>query len=105
MKISGFLTNSNPQNYDLVRPIVQLGRFKIKLSAVVVPEMDTTLTMKGYKETSEFLRSKNIKLANENILSDTVGPIPLIIGADYFSKFVGRSQMKHGVQMTQPEVN
>ena len=60
--------------------------------------MDTKLTIKGYKETADFLKSNNIKLADENIQSDTVGPIPLIIGADYYSRFVGKAQIKHGVQ-------
>ena len=36
------------------------------------------------------LKSNNIKLADENVQSDTVGPIPLIIGAeiDQVKKFV-----------------
>ena len=82
-----------------MRPTVQLGRFKIKLTTVVVPEMETKLTIKGYKETADFLKSKNIKLADENIQSDTVGPIPLIIGADYYCRFIGKPQVQHGVQM------
>ena len=99
MKISGFLTNNKPKTYDLVRPTIKLGRFKLKITTVVVPEMDTNLTIKGYKETADFLKANNIKLADENIQSDTVGPIPLIIGADYYGRFVGKPQIKHGVQM------
>ena len=71
----------------------------MKITAVVVPEMDTKIIIKGYKDTADLLKSKNIKLANENIQSDTVGPIPLIIGADYYGKFIGRTQVKHGVQL------
>ena len=60
--------------------------------------MDNQLIIKGYKETADFLKTKNIKLADGNIQSDIVGPIPLIIGADYYGRFVGKAQIKHGVQ-------
>ena len=83
----------------MVRPTIKLGRFKLRITTVVIPEMDTNLTIKGYKETADFLKTNNIKLADENIQSDTVGPIPLIIGADYYGRFVGKPQVKHGVQM------
>ena len=99
LKISGFLTDNKPQIYDLVRPTVQLGRFKMRLIIVVVPNMENTLTIKGYKETAEFLLANNIKLANDQITSDTVGPIPLIIGADYYGRFIGKPQVSHGVQL------
>ena len=99
LRITGLLAKNNPQNYDLVRPIVQLGRFKQRMTTVVVPDLDTKLTIKGYKETAEFLKTKDIKLADNNIISDTVGPIPLIIGADYFAKFVSRIITKYDVQM------
>ena len=85
LKISGFLTNNDPRTYDLVRPTVKLGRFQLKITTVVIPEMDNKLTIKGYKETTDFLKANNIKLADENIQSDVVGPIPLIIGADYYA--------------------
>ena len=99
LKISGFLTDNKPQTYDLVRPTVQLGRFKVKVTAVVVPDMESDLTIKGYKETAEHLTAHNIKLANSHITSDTVGPIPLIIGADYYGRFIGKSQVMHGVHL------
>ena len=98
LRISGFLSNNDPKTYDLVRPTIKLGRFKLKLTTVVIPEMNNELTIKGYKETADFLKAKNIKLADENIQSDIVGPIPLIIGADYYGRFVGKAQIMHGVQ-------
>lgn len=70
-----------------VKPTVQLGKFKTKITAVVMPDMNTNLTIKGYKETGDFLRTKAIKLGDQNITSDKVGPIQLIIGSDYYGKF------------------
>ena len=60
LKISGFLTNNDPKTYDLVRPTVKLGRFKLKITAVVVPDMDNKLTIKGYKEIADFLKANNV---------------------------------------------
>ncbi len=63
LKISDFLTNNNTQAYDIVNPIIQLGKFKTKITVVVIPDMNTNLTIKGYKETTDFLQTKAIKIS------------------------------------------
>lgn len=67
----------------------------LKLTTIVVPDMDTKLTIKGYKEAADFLKLRNIKLSDENIQSDTIGLITLIIGADYLGIFVGSTSVKY----------
>ncbi len=44
LKILGFLAN-NKQTYDLVRPIIKLCRFKTEITAVVIPDMYTSLIL------------------------------------------------------------
>ena len=80
-----------------MRPTIKLGKFKLNITAVVVPDMNARVYVKGYKETAEFLKAKNIRLADDNIQSDIIGPIPLIIGTDYYTRFVGKAQSKYGV--------
>ncbi len=100
LKILVFLTNNNTQTYDSVSPIIKLSKFKTKITAVVIPDMNTNLTIKDYKGTADYLKIKAIKLADENIItSDEVGPIQLIVDSDYYGKFIGKTLKKYGVQM------
>ncbi len=57
LKISGFQTNNIIQTYDLVRSIIKLGKFKTKITAVVIRDMNTNLT-------ANLLKTKTIKLAD-----------------------------------------
>ncbi len=95
----GFLTSNYIQTYDTVRPIIQLGNFKTKITAMVIPDMNANLTIKDYKETTDFLRTKAIKFAKHNITPEKVGLIQPIIGSNYSGKFVGKTLRKYGVQM------
>ena len=75
LAITGFLTNRESQTFDLVRPLVQLGKYKCRITAAVLNDMDIRITTKGLKRTAEYLLDKGVKLADKNINSDVVGPI------------------------------
>ena len=98
MAIDGFLSNKKLQTYAVVRPVIRLGRYKCKVTAVVKDDMNTRIVNKGLKETAEFLKQKGVKLAHD-IQSDTIGPIQLIIGSDYYGRYLRRLVVKHGIQL------
>ena len=61
--------------------------------------MDIKIVTKGLKKTADFLLSKGVKLADENIDTDVIGPIQLIVGADYYGRFLHKVTKKFGVQV------
>ncbi len=57
--------------------------------------MNTNPIIKSYKETTDFLKTKAVKLADHTVISYEVGPIQLIIGSDNYGKFVGETLGKN----------
>ena len=49
MAIDGFLSNQKVQTYDVVRPVVQLGKYKHKITAIVKDDLKTTIKTKVLK--------------------------------------------------------
>ena len=98
LAITGFLSNNETQTFNIVRPLIEMGKYKCRLTAVVKENMSTNVVSKGLKQTADYLMDKGIKLADK-INSDVVGPIHLIIGSDYCGRFLRKMVRKHSIQL------
>lgn len=54
---------------------------------------------KGLKGNADFLFSRRVKLANQNIDSYVTGPVQLIIDADYYDRVFHKVAKKFGFQV------
>ena len=71
---------------DVVRLQVRLGRTRVTLRAIAHDNVNTHIYTPGLVQVADFLRSHNVKLADD-YKSDNVTDVGLIIGADHYSKF------------------
>ena len=99
ISVEGFLSKNEGQEYNVVKPLVCLGRYKCKMSAVVHDEKETTIHTGGYYEATRLLRSKEVNMAPLTVNSDAIGPVGLIIGADYYARFIKRTVKRHGISL------
>lgn len=83
---SGFLTNKEPQSFDIARPLVQMGKRKCKVNGAV-GYMNIDITVRGLEKTENILSEKGLKLARSDY-RDVNGPYQLIIGTDYLGCFL-----------------
>lgn len=84
---------------DVVRLVIRIGTQRIVIFAVVYDQVNTTMHIPGIASVIKTLKGKGIKLADPHIDSDYVGDIGLIIGADYYAKFVTNSSYHSGVTL------
>ena len=84
---------------DVVSVVVRMGTQRITVLAVVYDEVSTSMHIPGLRFVAKTLRERGIKLADPYIDSDTLSNIPLIIGADNYTKFVGNYSFFKGVTL------
>ncbi|XP_066982203.1 uncharacterized protein [Macrobrachium rosenbergii] len=82
---------------DLVKVVVRLGKSRISVKALVHNNVDTSIFTPGIAKVATFLRSKGVKLADRYLTSDNVNCIQLIIGVDYFHKFIHNQSSTMGI--------
>ncbi|XP_066963167.1 uncharacterized protein [Macrobrachium rosenbergii] len=82
---------------DLVKVVVRLGKSRISVKALVHNNVDTCIFTPGIAKVATFLRSKGVKLADHYLTSDNVNCIQLIIGVDYFHKFIHNQSSTMGI--------
>ena len=83
----GFNNTTAACEYDVVDPLVNLGKCKKHISAIVVPALPTTIQTPGLVPVASDLKKKDIKLADD-YLSDIIKDINILIGADFYDKFI-----------------
>ncbi|XP_069178911.1 uncharacterized protein [Procambarus clarkii] len=88
LNIAGFLTDTGPQEYKVVQPLVRLGGHVRPVKAIVVDRISFYLNVKGLGKTARFLQKNRIKLANTKIRSDCLTDVGLIVEADYYYQFI-----------------
>ena len=71
---------------DVVRLQVRLGRTRVTLRAIAHNNVNIHIYTPGLVQVADFLRSHNVKLADD-YKSDDVTDVGLITGADHYSKF------------------
>ena len=84
--------------FDIVTPLVSLGRRIKKIRVVVVNELPGKISTPGIHKVYQMLEDKGIKLADE-ISSDSISEIELMIGCEYFADFVGGVTRFEGVDL------
>ncbi|XP_069157181.1 uncharacterized protein [Procambarus clarkii] len=98
INIKGFLTNSGARTYGVVRPTVRLGGYVRKVPALVVDRFPTDLYIEGLGTTAKFLEEKGIPLA-DNITSDNLSDIGILMGSDVYHKFIIGKEDYHGMNV------
>ena len=77
---------------------LHLGNFKMRVKLLVHDKVDMTVKTPGLLNVAKSLRENKIKLADD-IVSDKVEAIQLIIGIDYFAKFILSQSVYEGVNL------
>ena len=88
LKIQGFRSQATTENYPIVNVVVALGNRKKRVKLAVVDHLPSNFSTPGLKKTCNFLKNDKLKLS-DNFVSDAVNNIEVLIGSEYFSKFVG----------------
>ncbi|XP_069160619.1 uncharacterized protein [Procambarus clarkii] len=65
LNISGFLTNSGPRDYQVVKVLVHLGGSTSPIQAIVVDKIPSDLHVTGLAQTIKFLKRSGIRLADQ----------------------------------------
>ncbi|XP_069948293.1 uncharacterized protein [Cherax quadricarinatus] len=98
LKLSGFLSDKRAQLYDTVYVTVRLGNEKKCVNAVIVDRLPEKISTVGLSKATERL-SHNVNLAQSGVSDDSVGPINILIGSDYYASFVKGMVKKCGVTL------
>lgn len=90
LTLSGFTETPQSREYDIVKPVIQMGDRKKRITAMVVDNQPKTIVTLGLTEVVEHLTSKGIKLAEPIVNNDKVGPVDILIGAGKYYYFISR---------------
>ncbi|XP_069183225.1 uncharacterized protein [Procambarus clarkii] len=97
--ISGFFTNSGRRTFPVVKLNVCLGTSQRTVEAIVVDKIPTEMEVTGLTATIKFLKEKGIQLADPLLDSDYIGDIGILIGADYYHRFILGSEESMGMNI------
>jgi len=87
------------KDYDVVQLLIRLGDRNRQVLAIVRDRIDTTFHTPGLVKAVKRLRENGIRLADQNIASDKVGGIHILIGADYYGRFIYGLTRKLGIDL------
>ncbi|XP_069164574.1 uncharacterized protein [Procambarus clarkii] len=90
---SGFLTNSGPRDYLVVKVLVRLGGCTSPIQAIVVDKIPSDLHDTGLAQTVKFLKRSGIRLADHKINTDCLNDQQL---ANKFIEVVEEDNYKTG---------
>lgn len=99
LAVSGFLHSKGPETYQVVRPVVRLGRRHKRITAIVLDHLPDKISVPGLKRAAERLKRSNIILADKWIESDTIENIDLVIGSDFYGEFINSLTSKNDVKL------
>ena len=83
----------------IVRIVVRLGRTRTVVHAYEYTDMNSSIHSPGLAKTVSFLASKGVKLADEGLNSDEIDNVNLVIGVDYFSRFIKGQRIISGIEL------
>ena len=86
--LQGFHSRPTEGKFSIVTPLVSLGRRVKKISVAVVDHLPNSISAPGLVNVYKMLQNEGVKVADE-ISSDTISDIELMIGSDFFADFVG----------------
>lgn len=84
---------------NIVRVVVRLGKSRVSILVVVYDKVNTVIKTPGLSNVVNFLKQKGIKLADQFLDTDDVTNIGLVIGADYYHKFIVSSSKCTGINV------
>lgn len=99
LKVKPFGSDAMEVNCNIVRVVVRLGKIRTVINAIAFDRVNSRIYSPGLSKSAAFLTSKGIKLADNDLNSDEVNGIELVIGADYYGKFIHNSQICSGIQI------
>ena len=83
----------------IVKVVVRLGKTRVTVKALVHDKVNTSFHTPGISSVSKSLRHKGVKLADRHLHSDDVDSIRLLIGVDYFHKFIHSQSRTMGINV------
>ncbi|XP_064088707.1 uncharacterized protein LOC135203047 [Macrobrachium nipponense] len=99
LKVKPFGSDAMEVNCNIVRVVVRLGKIRTVINAIAFDRVNSRIYSPGLSKSAAFLTSKGIKLADNDLNSDEVNGIELVIGADCYGKFIQNSQICSGIQI------
>ena len=99
MKICSFRHEGDESRYRVVNPVVTLGKTIQPIKAVVLDSLDVNIHSPGLLDLADMLREKGVKLADSSLNSDVINNIDVMIGTDYFFKFIKGIDHKYGIDL------
>lgn len=88
MTLTGFMSTPNTRQFNIVRPLLKMGKRFRKITAVVVEELPRSITTVGLTDVTHRLQRDGINLADPVIENDRVGPVDILIGCDHYYDFI-----------------
>jgi len=88
LKLSGFITTSDYQYYDVVKLVIKMGKRRKRVTTIVQEHLPTHIYTKGLTKVVKHLQECQIPIADPQISDDTVGPVDILMGADYYQNFI-----------------
>ena len=79
--------------------MITLGKYSQKIKAVVVGNMGVIIHPPGLVDLADKLREKGVKLADQNLDSDVINNIDVMIGIDYYHDFIKGFNRQYGVNL------
>ncbi|XP_064088863.1 uncharacterized protein LOC135203135 [Macrobrachium nipponense] len=99
LKVKPFGSDAMEVNCNIVRVVVRLGKIRTVINAIAFDRVNSRIYSPGLSKSAAFLKSKGIKLADNDLNSEEVNGIELVIGADYYGRFIQNSQICSGIQI------
>ena len=88
LTLHSFHSSPKTSNYEIVSPLVTLGKRVKRVTLVVIDQLPNSISSPGLVNVHEMLKSQGIQVADD-VTSDTVTDIELMLGSDFFAEFVG----------------
>ena len=88
MTLDTFDNSGSQKTYEVVRPTVSLGGKRKRLTLLVVDKLPRQISTPGLLDTAHKLSQAGFQLADQNLCSDTVKDIQVLIGSDFMGRFV-----------------
>ena len=101
LSLSPFSSDPISIKCDIVKVVVRLGKTRVTVKALVHDKVNTSFHTPGISSVSKSLRHKGVKLADRHLHSDDVDSIRLLIGVDYFHKFIHSQSRTMGIKCVQ----
>ena len=87
MKLDSFSEEGQTTSYEIVRPVVSLGNRRKRITMAVVDKMPNIVTP-GLFATVQELTKMGYNLADKHIDSDVVENVQIMIGSDFFGRYL-----------------